>query len=323
MDSESIISEVSSVAANETTSENIDPSKLFTQEFWTETWNNFVNWCKSDGIKLVISIVILIIVFIVINFICKGIRKSLRRNKKTVGVANAVYRTLRTVLNAVALIVFLGSLGVDMAGVSSIIASCAVAIGLALQGSLANIAGWVILVVTRPFKLGDYITAQGQSGTVDEINLFFTHLRTPDNKIIFLPNGTLANGTIVNISAKDERRLDEVFSISYNDDPILAINTIKKVISKNKLIFKDPEPFVKVSEYADSAVNITVRVWLKSQDYWDVHWVLLSDVRKAFDEAGITIPFNQYDVNIVNISKESTSKKSSAKQANKPTTKKK
>ena len=315
MDSSSeVISSVTSSSEEVISSLNLkDPSTWNIEDIWM----NFVGWCKQDGIRYLLAFIILVFFFFVNKLIARAIRKSLRKNPKSEGVANAVYRAVKAVLNVVAIIIFLGYIGIDMAGVSSIIASCAVALGLALQGSLSNIAGWIIIIVTKPFRLGDFITAQGESGTVEEINLFFTHLKTPDNKTIFLPNGTLSNGTIVNVSCKDKRRLDEVFTISYNDDPQTAINAIKKVISHNKLILKNPEPFVRVSKYADSAIEVTSRVWVKSGDYWTVHWDLLQDVKKAFDEAGITIPFNQYDVNLVTVNGEATLPKKKVKTTSK------
>lgn len=266
---------------------------------WDSIFNSVIDWCKTKGLQFLIALVILIVCLILINLLARAIRNRLRKTKKTEMVANVIYKTIRVVLKVLVLFIFLGYIGIDMAGVSSIIASGAVAIGLAIQGSLSNIAGWIILIVTRPFRIGDYIIAQGESGTVEEINLFYTHLKTPDNKVVFIPNGTLSNGVITNVSSKDLRRLDEVFSISYNDDSEKAIKLIKEYVSNHELILKEPEPFVKVSNFADSSVDITMRVWLKKEDYWDVHFEVIDKVKKIFDENNITIPYNQLDVNIV------------------------
>jgi len=278
----------------------LEDAQTTTNKFdWNEIWNNVVTWCKTEGIRFLIAFLVLIVLLIIIKIIAKAIRRGLRKNPKTENFANAIYSAVKTVLNLLVIIIFLGYIGIDMAGISSIIASVSVAIGLAVQGSLSNIAGWIIILVNRPFKLGDFITAQGESGTVEEISLFYTHLKTPDNKVIFIPNGALSNGVITNVSIKESRRLEEVFSISYDDSPEKAISVIKSVLAKEKLILENPEPFVKVSKYADSSIDITVRVWVKSSDYWTVHWDLLQDVKTAFDVNNISVPYNQYDVNII------------------------
>lgn len=267
---------------------------------WDAVFKSVIEWCKTKGLQFLIALIILIVCFILINLLARAVRNRLRKTKKTEMVADVIYKTIRIILKVLVLFIFLGFIGVDMAGVSSIIASGAVAIGLAIQGSLSNIAGWIILIVTRPFRIGDYIIAQGESGTVEEINLFYTHLKTPDNKVVFIPNGSLSNGVITNVSSKDLRRLDEVFSISYNDDSEKAIKLIKEYVMAHELVLKDPEPFVKVSNFADSSVDITLRVWLKKENYWDVHFEILDNIKKIFDENNITIPYNQLDVNIVN-----------------------
>lgn len=267
---------------------------------WDAVFKSVIEWCKTKGLQFLIALIILIVCFVLINLLARGVRNRLRKTKKTEMVADVIYKTIRIILKVLVLFIFLGFIGVDMAGVSSIIASGAVAIGLAIQGSLSNIAGWIILIVTRPFRIGDYIIAQGESGTVEEINLFYTHLKTPDNKVVFIPNGSLSNGVITNVSSKDLRRLDEVFSISYNDDSEKAIKLIKEYVMAHELVLKDPEPFVKVSNFADSSVDITLRVWLKKENYWDVHFEILDNIKKIFDENNITIPYNQLDVNIVN-----------------------
>lgn len=265
---------------------------------WEEIFHNIVNWCKTDGLRFLIALIVLIVLFLIINGIAKGIRSNLRRHHKDEIICNAVYNVIRKALKLVVLILFLGYIGIDMAGVSSIIASCAVALGLALQGSLSNVAGWFMIVLIRPFKLGDFISCQGEAGTVEDINLFYTHLKTPDNKVILIPNGNLTSGNITNFSKKDIRRIDLVFPISYKDDSKLAIETIKKTISKNNMIFTNPEPFVRVSNYSNSSVDITVRVWSKSDDYWTIYFDLMDSIRKDLEASGCTIPYNQLDVNI-------------------------
>ena len=265
---------------------------------WEELWTKFVLWCSTKGIRFVLSLIGLIIVFGLINWTAKGIRKSLRRRNKDETIVNAIFSTYRKILKFFAILLFLSIIGFDMTGISSIIASATVAIGLALQGSLSNIAGWVLIIVTRPFRLGDYIKAQGEEGTVEEINLFYTHLKTPDNKQITIPNGNLSSGVIVNYSAKDIRRLQLNFDIGYDEDANKAINIISEVISKHPLVLNDPAPFVRVGEYADSSVIIFTRVWVKTSEYWTLNWDLLEQVKKAFDENNIIVPYNKIDINI-------------------------
>lgn len=267
---------------------------------WEGIWDAIKTWCLTTGIKLVIGILLLIVAFIIINSFAKNLRNRLRKKGKDDIVCNAVYNATRKVLKVLALIVFFGFIGIEMTGIASIISSCAVALGLALQGSLSNIAGWVILIVTRPFRLGDFIEAQGVSGTVEEINLIYTHMKTPDNKVVYIPNGALSGGNIINYSVKPIRRLDQQYTISYSSDVNLALKVISEVAKSQALILKNPEPFVKVQSYADSSIVILLRVWTKNEDYWTVNFDLLDQVKKALDENNIEIPFNQLDVTIKN-----------------------
>ena len=151
----------------------------------------------------------------------------------------------------------------------------------------------------RPFKLDDYITCQGVDGTVEDIRLFYTYLRTPDNKVIMVPNGALANGNIINYSVKDVRRLESVFQISYADDVNKAIEVIKQVIATHDNIETNPQPFVRMSKCDSSSINITSRVWVKQAEYWNVHFDLIKEVKDAFDSNQITVPYNQLDVHII------------------------
>ena len=188
--------------------------------------------------------------------------------------------------------------GFDAAGLSALIASAGVTVGLALQGSLANFAGGVIIIIMRPFKLGDFITTNGESGTVEDIKLFYTYITTPDNRMVMIPNGACANNVIVNASAKDTRRVDITMSISYSADLEMAKKIAKTICLANEKVLRTPEPFAEVGEYAASSVEVYVRVWCKRTDYWDVKFFMLREIKKAYDEAGIEIPFDQLDVNI-------------------------
>ena len=264
---------------------------------WNELWNQFIAWCTTTGLKFIIALVVLIIIFIFINWTAKGIRKGLRKKKKDETIVNAVFSTYRKVLKFLAILIFLGVIGFDMTGISSIVASATVAIGLALQGSLSNIAGWVLIIVTRPFKLGDYIVAQGVEGTVEEINLFYTHLKTFDNKQVTIPNGNLSANVIINYSAKDVRRLDLQFEISYDEDANKVIEIISNVVNNHQLVLDKPAPFVRVGAYDKSSTVIYTRVWVKTPEYWDANWDLLEQVRKALNDNNIKIPYNKLEIN--------------------------
>ena len=279
---------------SETTTEAVEEIISF-----EEIFSNIINWLSTSGVKLLIGFVVLMIAFWIINGFTKRIKVKMIKKQRDATITNVIFKVSRITLKSVAIFMFLSYVGIDTAGVGSIIASCAVAIGLALQGSLSNIAGWCIIIFMRPFKLDDYISCQGVDGTVEDIRLFYTYLRTPDNKVIMVPNGSLANGNIINYSVKETRRLEHVFQISYADDVNKAIEVIKNVISKHEDILLDPTPFVKMSKCDASSINITSRVWTKQDDYWNVNFALIKEVKDAFDANNITVPYNQIDVHVI------------------------
>ena len=205
---------------------------------------------------------------------------------------------LRIGLKIVVVICLVGYLGIDTSGLTALVASFGVCIGLAVNGAVSNMAGGVMIILTRPFKIDDYIEAQGHSGTVVDIHLTNTKLVTPDNKVIYIPNGALANGDIVNYSEKDTRRVDFLFSIGYGDDFEKAKAIVKNICESHELVLKDPAPFVRVKEHGASSINIVTRVWTKSSDYWTVYFDLTEKVKTEFDKEGIEIPFNQLDVHV-------------------------
>lgn len=267
---------------------------------WGALWNAILNWCKTTGIRLIIAIIILIVSFKLINFICKKISKKLEKKKVDLTIAKVSVSFLKIVLKVLIIVLIVGYVGFETASLSAVILSLGTGISLAVQGTLSNFAGGVIIVIMRPFKIGDFITSNGQSGTVEDIKLFYTHIVTPDNKAIMIPNGSLANNVIVNVSAKEDRRCDLVMPVAYGTDTEFALTVIRGVIAKNEKVFNTPEPFVKVGELADSSINIYVRVWCKNSDYWDVYFNLLNNIKNAFEENHIEIPFNQLDVNLKN-----------------------
>ena len=211
-----------------------------------------LNWLSTEGVKLLIGLVVLFFVFKIINIIAKKFKKTMLAKNRDKTITMVVYSIIRKGLKAIAFLAFLGYVGIDTAGIGTIIASAGVAVGLALQGSLSNLAGGIVILLMRPFKIGDYITAQGESGTVEEIKLFYSYLITPDNKVIMIPNGVLANGSIINYSTKEFRRVDFEFSISYDEDFEKAKKVIWDVIVSIENILTDPSPFVRVVSKSSS-----------------------------------------------------------------------
>ncbi len=270
-----------------------------------QVWQTVQNWLTTTGIKVVISIVIMIVSFSIINWLSKKIAKradkKVESNKK---IDKTIYRTLSYVakvgLKVLVVIALIGYVGIDTSAITALIASLGVGVGLAINGTLSNLAGGILILITRPFKDDDYIDACGYSGTVEDIRICHTKLRTTDNKVIYLPNGKLSTSEIVNYSEKDLRRVDLTFSISYSDDFEKAKKVIEEVWNQNELILKDPAPSVRVSAQSASSIDLTAKVWCKNDDYWTVNFDMLEQVKTAFDQNGIQIPFNQLDVHIKN-----------------------
>jgi small conductance mechanosensitive channel len=208
-----------------------------------------------------------------------------------------------TNLTYIALLVFvilaaLGQLGIQTTSFIAVIGAAGLAIGLALQGSLSNFAAGFLMLIFRPFKVGDHIEGAGTAGTVEAIQIFTTQLKTPDNKTVIIPNAALTAGNITNYSTKGTRRVDLVFGIGYGDDIDHAKNVIMDVLAKEERILKDPSTMIGVIELADSSVNIAVRPWVRSADYWNVYFNLTENIKKSFDSQGISIPFPQRDVHM-------------------------
>lgn len=271
---------------------------------WEQVWTTVQNWLTTTGIRVAVAIVLLIVSFTLINWFS---RKILKRGKKLAEkkhVDKTVYKTLSyvakigfKVLVVVALIAYLG---IDTSGITALVASLGVGVGLAVNGTLSNFAGGMLLLITRPFKDDDYIAACGYEGTVEDILICNTKLRTPDNKVVYLPNGKLSTSEIVNYSEKDLRRVDLTFCISYDNDFEKAKSIINEVAAKEPLILSDPAGTVRLSKHGDSSLEICSKFWCKTADYWDVYFNLTEAVKKAFDENGIEIPFNQLDVHVKN-----------------------
>ena len=252
-------------------------------------------------IDFAIGVVLALLVFWIgaklIKWIRKLIRISMEKASVDKGVRQFVDSLVKFILYAILIFSIGSKFGLDTTSVAAALASCGVAIGLALQGSLSNFAGGVIILVFRPYKVGDYIEAStGASGTVTDIQIFHTVLTTPDNKVIFAPNGAMSGAVVTNYSRKDTRRVDFSFGVEYGTDFNQAKSIIMEVINKDSRILKDPAPFVELGALADSSVNITVRVWVNAADYWAVNFDMNKNVYATFNEKGISFPFPQLTV---------------------------
>ena len=196
------------------------------------------------------------------------------------------------------LVIIAGVIGIPSASIITLIGSAGVAIGLAMQGGLSNIAGGLIILIFKPFKVGDFIDTHTDSGTVKSISLFYTTLTTIDNRIVSIPNGNLANSPSINYTNENERRLDINMDISYNNTIADVKKSISSVLSKEKRINREKEVFVRVTNYKESSIEYTIRIWVLKEDYWNVKFDLLENLKDQFDQDGISIPYNQLDVHI-------------------------
>ncbi|OUP49921.1 mechanosensitive ion channel family protein [Lachnoclostridium sp. An181] len=247
------------------------------------------------GMKILFSIIFFLIGMKIISILRKMVRKSLERSNADAGVKQFVDSFLKAGLYALLLIMIVTSLGVEPASIAALLASGGVAIGLALQGSLSNFAGGVLILLLKPFVVGDYIIedTNKNEGTVKEIQIFYTKLATVDNKTIVIPNGTLANTSLTNVTAKDERRLDLTVGISYEADLKAAKETIEKILREDESVLQTEELIVYVDSLADSAVMIGSRCWVKTNEYWPARWRILEKIKLTLDENEIVIPYPQ------------------------------
>lgn len=250
------------------------------------------------GFKLVGSILFLIIGLWAAARIGKILDKVMIRRNVEPSLRGFLKSFLSIMLQIVVIISVLGIAGVQMASFIAILGAASIAIALSLQGSLSNFAGGIIILLFKPFRVGDFIDGQGQMGTVEDIQIFSTTLKTPDNKVITIPNGGLANSAITNFSKKETRRVEWTFGIAYGDSYEKAREVLQGLIDADTRIHKDPEPFIRLTSLGDSSVNIVVRTWLNAGDYWEVFFEMNEKVYKAFAEAGINIPFPQMDVHL-------------------------
>ena len=249
-------------------------------------------------VKVILALIVMIIVYRIVNALEKRLKKPGKFSRLDASVKSFIISFITIALKILLMIIVLSIVGVPMASLVTIVGSCAVAIGLALQGGLSNIAGGLMILIFKPFKVGDFINSNGMEGTVKSITMFYTTLVTVDNKVIQLPNGNLSNSNITNYSANEKRRVDINLSVSYSSDIDKVKKVINDVIKKHELILEDEDKFVRLTKHDESALIFTLRVWVLTKDYWTVYFDLLEDIKKEFDKNGIEIPFNQLDVHM-------------------------
>ncbi len=267
---------------------------------WQNILSQISELATSFGIKLLGAIIIFVVGLKFTSWLSKWLRSSPKLNKLDTSLRSFLASFIRIIMYIVLVITVAMILGVPATSFITILASCGVAIGLALQGSLSNFAGGLMILLFKPFKVGDFIEASGETGTVVEISVVYTELLTLDNKRVTIPNGTLTNSIIKNYSSEELRRVDLTFNVAYNSDDQQVKNIIRDVIEAHPQALKDPEPFVRVSEHSDNAQIYTVRIWCKNADYWTVYFDILESVKASFDKNNISIPFPQVDVHINN-----------------------
>lgn len=255
-------------------------------------------WVITRGVNVFFGIIFLSIGWKVINKTLKRIRRILESKNADQTITRFLDNVMNVTLKTVLIIIILQYIGVNLTGLTTIVASAGVALSLALKGSLANLAGGVIILVARPFNVGDFIETTEHSGVVEKISIFYTYLVTFDNKQILIPNGTLTDGSIVNYSSKETRRVDLTFSVAYEEDVTKVKNVLVNILKKNPLVLEDPAFFVGISMHGDSAINFAVKAWCKTEDYWTVYYDLLETVKVRFDEEGISIPYPQMDLHV-------------------------
>lgn len=252
------------------------------------------------GIRILLAAVLFAIGVQLIKLIRKIIKKSMQRANAELGAVQFVDSFVKAALYVLLVLTLASSLGVDAASIVALLGSAGVAIGLAVQGGLSNLTGGVLILMLKPFKVGDYIKegTSGNEGTVTEIQIFYTKLLTPDNQAIILPNGNLANNSLVNVTAQECRRMDITVEVSYKADLKRAKEVLLKVLQEDEAVLKDKDMRVFVSELGSSGVKLGVRCWFKQADFWTGKWRITENCKLALDEAGIEIPYNQLDVHL-------------------------
>lgn len=252
------------------------------------------------GLSLLIAVVVFIIGMRLAKVFSKMVVKILEKRDSDKGLITFMEGLVSGLIKVLTVITVFSQLGIEMTSFIAILGAAGLAIGMAFSGTLGNLAGGIMLLIFKPFKVDDFITTQGESGTVREIQIFHTVLTTTDNKTIIIPNGPLYNSNITNFSMQPTRRVDFTFGFGYGEDFKLARDTVLEILNSHDKVFKDPEPFVKLGSLGDSSVNLTVRIWCNKEDYWDIHFYVNEQVYEKFGGGveGLSIPLPQMDVHV-------------------------
>lgn len=265
--------------------------------------DKIIEWLQTEGVAFGIDLLAALAIFIVgriaIGFAVRGVRIAMRKNDIEKTLETFVCNLIRWALMVVVIIAAIAQIGIQTTSFIAIFGAAGLAIGLALQGSLSNFAAGVLIVLFRPYRVGDWIEAAGISGSVEQVQILTTVLTTGDNKQVIVPNSQIMDSIITNYSAKDTRRIDLVIGVGYDDDIDKVRKTLEDIIASDERILSDPAPKIAVSELADSSVNFVVRPWTKTPDYWSVRFELMETIKKRFDQEDITFPYPQQDVHII------------------------
>ena len=265
-------------------------------------WNLLLNLLQTKGVDFGINLLIALAIFyfgkMAISLVVRGLRKVMRRQEVDKTLETFVCNLVRMVLLVIVIIAAIGQLGIETTSFIAIFGAAGLAVGLALQGSLSNFAAGVLIVLFRPYRVGDFVEAAGISGVVEQVQILTTVLKTGDNKQIIVPNGQIMDSIITNYSANDTRRVDMVVGVSYDDNLDKVRSTIEELVAAEERVLDEPACTIAVSALADSSVNFVVRPWVKTSDYWGVMFDLTEAIKKRFDREGISFPFPQQDVHL-------------------------
>lgn len=276
--------------------ENVTQQISKTQEYL----DKYLPVAIGFGLRLLLTVLLFLVGSRLIKLVRKIVRRSMERAGADVGVTQFMDSLIRVLLYFLLVMFLADGIGVDTTSVMALVGSAGLTIGLAFQGSLSNFAGGVLILLIKPFKVGDYIiyTSANLEGKVTKIEMFYTTLLTVDNKKVVIPNGTLSNSSLINVTAEEKRRIDIVVGIGYTANLKLAKEVCLNLLAAQPAVLQDQNNMVVVDDLADSAVNLKICCWVRAEDYWTVRWDLMEKIKTAFDENGIEIPFNQLDVNL-------------------------
>lgn len=300
VENDTLVEQVNETISNDSTVQAMAETVQMLRETPVDVWlpQLIKDYLVPLGIKILVSIFVFIIGRWIIKLIKNRLANGLLRKKADPTLHSFFSNLIAVVLNFVLIIFIISILGINTSSLVALLASAGLAVGMALSGTLQNFAGGVIIILFRPFKVGDFISAQGQEGIVKEIQIFNTIVTTPDNKVIHIPNGILSTGVMTIFTKEETRRVDWTYSISYGDDYDKAKAVLLKLCKDDKRILKNPEPFVEIFQLNTSSVDLRIRVWVKSQDYWPVYFGMNEKVYKTLPKEGLHFPFPQVDVHL-------------------------